>query len=73
MEYWKNEIPTTILCNFIQRPSRFSDAQSSRVIDHHSSTPILHQSLNLLQAEPNIFDFAQLPARRACSPENQSF
>jgi len=25
MEYWKNEIPTPIFCNFIQRPSRFSD------------------------------------------------
>jgi len=26
MEYWKNEIPTPIFCNFIQMPSRFSDA-----------------------------------------------
>jgi len=25
MEYWKNEIPTPIFCNFIQKPSRFSD------------------------------------------------
>jgi hypothetical protein len=25
MEYWKNEIPTPIFCNFMQRPSRFSD------------------------------------------------
>jgi hypothetical protein len=26
MEYWKNENPTPIFCNFKQRPSRFSDA-----------------------------------------------
>ncbi len=59
MEYWKNEIPTTILCDIIQRPSRFSNAQSSQLIGHHSSTPILHQSLKLLQVDPNIFNLAQ--------------
>jgi hypothetical protein len=26
MEYWKNENPTPIFCNYKQRPSRFSDA-----------------------------------------------
>jgi hypothetical protein len=26
MEYWKNEKPTPIFCNFKLRPSRFSDA-----------------------------------------------
>jgi hypothetical protein len=26
MEYWKNENPTPIFCNFEQRLSRFSDA-----------------------------------------------
>ncbi len=59
MEYWKNEIPTTIHCNFIQGPSSFSDAQSSQVIDRHSSTPIPQQPLKLLQAELRIFDLAQ--------------
>jgi hypothetical protein len=29
MEYWKNENPTPIFCNFIQRTSRISDALSS--------------------------------------------
>ena len=58
MEYWKNENPTPIFCNLKQRPSKLSDALSSRAIDHHSSTPILHQSLKLLQAEPNISDLA---------------
>jgi hypothetical protein len=41
MEYWKNENPTPIFCNFKQRTSRISDAYSSRTIDHHSSTPSL--------------------------------
>ena len=59
MEYWKNENPTPIFCNFKQRPSKFSDAESSRAMDHHSSTPILHHSLKLLQAEPIISDLAQ--------------
>jgi hypothetical protein len=45
MEYWKNENPTPIFCNFKQRPSRFSDALSSRSIDHHSSTPILLETV----------------------------
>ena len=55
MEYWKNETLTPIFCNFIQRPPRFYDAQSSRAIGHHSSTPLL---LELLQAGPNISDLA---------------
>jgi hypothetical protein len=29
MEYWKNENPTPIFCNFKQRTSRISDAYSS--------------------------------------------
>jgi hypothetical protein len=60
MEYWKNENPTPIFCNFTQRSSRFSDALSSQAIDHHASIPILHYALKLLQAEPNISD----PAKR---------
>ena len=68
MEYWKNEHPTQIFCNFKQRTSRIYDALSSRAIYHHSSTPILHHSLKLLQAEPIVYDLAQLPAHRAYSP-----
>jgi hypothetical protein len=45
MEYWKNENPTPIFCNSKQRPSRSSDALSSRSIDHHSSTPILLETV----------------------------
>jgi hypothetical protein len=56
MEYWKNENSTPIFCNFKWRPSSFSDAWSSRAIDHHSSTPTLHHSLKLMQAEPSISD-----------------
>jgi hypothetical protein len=59
MEYWKNENHTPIFCNFKQRPSRSSNAKKSRMIDHHSSTPILHHSLKLLLAEPIISDLAQ--------------
>ena len=59
MEYWKNEIPTPTFCNFKQRASRISEVKSASAIDHHSSTPILHHSLKLLQAEPIISDLAQ--------------
>ena len=57
MEYLKSEKLTPIFCNFIERPSRFSDAQSSWAIAslQYSNTPSL---LELLQAEPNISDIA---------------
>jgi hypothetical protein len=58
MEYWKNKNPTPIFCNFKYRLSRFSDAKSSRSIDHHSSTPILHRPLKLILAEPSFLSLA---------------
>ena len=62
MECWSNGVlekqnPTLIFCNFKQRSlGFFVVAYSSRAIDHHSSTPMLHHSLKLLQAEPIISD-----------------
>ncbi len=59
MEYWKNENPTTIFCNFKKRTSIISDAENSLAIDYHSSAPTRHHSLKLPQAEPIISDLAQ--------------
>ena len=57
MEYLKSEKLTPILCNFIERRSRFSDEQSSRAIAslQYSNTPSL---LELLEAVTNISDIA---------------
>ena len=57
MEYWKNK---THIRSYgtLNSDIGISDAQSSRAIDYHSSTPILHHSLKLLQAEPIISDMA---------------
>jgi hypothetical protein len=51
MEYWKNKHQTPFFSNFKQRPARFSNAKSSRTIDHHSRTPwncYRHNRLSLI-------------------------
>jgi hypothetical protein len=64
----KNKNPAPIFCKFKQMPSGFSDAWSSQEIDHHSSTPILHHSLKLIRAEPNISDLALRAVGSALRP-----